>query len=269
MAKGALPKPDSDELMQIVRGSKERAVYGVLHENQDRAVTMREVRETLGLDAGEQEHLNRRMRELYKFFDIERTRQGRESLYRLRGRLATPQVATGRISKTDRAWVLRDQRCAQCGRTPTEDHVKLHVDHKIPQEWGGDDERENLQALCSECNEGKRHFYATYNKYANEIRQAVDHDEPHRRIGELLKAFKGAPVRNEVIERVASAKQYQEDWQKRLRELRVLGWKITPKKRKENDRIVSYYQLDHWERWPQGKIADEIRRRERARGAQR
>jgi hypothetical protein len=261
-----LPKPDGEELRQLVRGSKERAIYGVLYENRDKAVTMREVRETLGVDAGEQEHLNRRMRELYRFFDIERTRRGRESLYRLRRRLDATQVATGRISKTDRAWVLRDQRCAQCGRTPTEDQVKLHVDHKIPQAWGGTDERENLQALCSECNEGKRNFYASYNKYANEIRQAVNYDEPHRRIGELLKAFKGAPVRNDVIERVASAKQYQEDWQKRLRELRVLGWKITPTKRKETNRIVSYYQLDHSEPWPGEKIADEIRRREKARG---
>jgi hypothetical protein len=95
--------------------------------------------------------------------------------------------------------------------------------------------------------------------------QAVNYDEPHRRIGELLKAFKGAPVRGDLLERVASAKQYQEDWQKRLRELRTLGWVVTPKKRKEQGRVVTYYKLEHAEPWPDGMIASEIRRLERER----
>ncbi len=143
--------------------------------------------------------------------------------------------------------------------------MKLHVDHKIPLEWGGTNERENLQALCSECNEGKKNYYATFNEYAEQIKQAINHDEPHRRIGELLKAFDGEPVRGDVLERVASAKQYQEDWQKRLRELRILGWRIKPTKRKEQGRIVSYYELEHAEPWPPGNISAEIKSRERQR----
>ena len=207
------------------------------------------------------------MRELYREFDVERKRRGRETTYELKGRLDKPR-ASGKITKTVRAYVLRNQRCEQCGRTPREHGVVLHVDHKIPKEWGGTDDPENLQALCSECNEGKKNYYATYNKYADKIKQAVNYDEPHRRIGELLKAFKGAPVRGDLLERVASAKQYQEDWQKRLRELRTLGWKITPNKKKEQGRVVTYYQLDHGEPWPGGKIASEIRRRERAKRKQ-
>jgi hypothetical protein len=40
-------------------------------------------------------------------------------------------------------------------------------------------------------------------------------------------------VPSDLIGVVASAKQYQEDWQKRLRELRTLGWMI--EYRREND----------------------------------
>lgn len=230
---------------------------------------MPELRGRLEVPAGKQEHLNRRLRELYREFEIARERRGRETTYELKGRLDQPRAARAGISKTDRAWVLRDQRCAQCGRTPSEDGVKLHVDHKIPLEWGGTNDRENLQALCSDCNEGKKDYYATFNEYADEIRQAINYDEPHRRIGELLKAFNGEPVRSDLLERVASAKQYQEDWQKRLRELRTLGWRIKPTKRKEQGRIVSYYQLEHAEPWPNGNIAAEIKRLERERGKQR
>lgn len=259
-----LPRPGSKQLNSLGFSVFEREIYRLLYENRGTPLTMSEIRKALKVPAGEQEHLNRRTRELYREFDIERKRKGRTTTYELKGRLAKPRAA-GRINKTTRAYVLRNQRCEQCGRTPRDHGVVLHVDHKIPKEWGGTDDRENLQALCSECNEGKKNYYATYSKYTKQIKQAVNYDEPHRRIGELLKAFKGAPVRGDLLERVASAKQYQEDWQKRLRELRVLGWEIQPTKRKENGRIVSYYQLDHAEPWPKGSIAAEIRRLERER----
>lgn len=264
-----LPRPDSKELKQLGFSVFERGIYRVLYESRGTPLTMAEIRDMLGVEAGQQEHLNRRMRELYREFDVARKRRGRDTTYELIGRLGKSKAALGGISKKDRAYVLRNQRCDQCGRTPTEHGVVLHVDHKIPRDWGGTNDLDNLQALCSECNEGKKNYYATYNKYANEIRQAINYDEPHRRIGELLKAFKGAPVRGDLLERIASTKQYQEDWQKRLRELRVLRWRIKPTKRREQGRVVAYYELEHAEPWPEGKIAAEIRRRERAAKARR
>jgi len=215
----------------------------------------------MGLKSGQQEHLNRRMRELYRVFEVERTRRGTETLYRLAGK-REEALNTDGISMKIRAYVLRGQRCAQCGRTPLEDHIKLHVDHKIPQEWGGTNDVENLQPLCSECNEGKRNFYATYDKYADKIKEAANYDEPHRRIGELLKAFNGDFVRPDLIEIVANSKQYQDDWQKRLRELRTLGWDIVVDKRKEGKRFLAYYAAKHYESWPEGNIRAEITRRE-------
>lgn len=255
--------PDSTELKNLGFSIKEREIYGLLYDWRGTPLTMREIREVFNVPQGEQEHLNRRMRELYREFDIVRKRKGREMTYELKARLDQPK-SRGNISKKLRAYVLRNQRCEQCGKTPREHRVVLHVDHKIPKAWGGTDDPDNLQALCAECNEGKRHYYATFNRYSAEIKQAVAHDEPHRRIGELLMAFRGAPVRSDLIERVASAKQYQDDWQKRLRELRLLGWKIKASRRKEGGRVVAYYELVHSEPWPPGNIGQAIRRLEGA-----
>jgi len=32
----------------------------------------------------------------------------------------------------------------------------LVVDHKIPREWGGETVSENLEAICEDCNAGKK-----------------------------------------------------------------------------------------------------------------
>ncbi|MGI8707338.1 MAG: hypothetical protein ACR2LG_03940 [Actinomycetota bacterium] len=95
------------------------------------------------------------------------------------------------------------------------------------------------------------------------IRQAVNYDEPHKRIGELLKAFGGEWVPSYLIGVVASAKQYQEDWQKRLRELRTLGWKVEFRREKGEKRTVTFYRVEHFEPWPDGSVRAEIRRLER------
>jgi hypothetical protein len=87
------------------------------------------------------------------------------------------------------------------------------------------------------------------------------------RIGELLKAFGGRQARSDVLEMVASPPgDYQEDWQKRLRELRVLGWQIETRRRREDGRVRAFYRLVTAQPWPPGSIRAEIRRRERARG---
>jgi 5-methylcytosine-specific restriction endonuclease McrA len=260
----ALPGPDSDELNRLDFSALEREIYRLLFENRGTPLTISQIRRKLDVASGTQEHLNRRVRELYREFDIDRERAGQATTYELKGRLPVSRAA-GRINKDVRAFVLRNQRCDQCGRTPSKHGVVLHVDHKIPKEWGGTDDLANLQALCSECNEGKKNYYATYDQYASQLREAIGYEEPHRRIGELLKAFEGEPVRSDILERVANARQYQEDWQKRLRELRLLGWKIKAIKRKEGDRIVAFYELQEAQPWPAGAIAAEIRARERAR----
>lgn len=48
--------------------------------------------------------------------------------------------------------------CQSCGKG-AKDNVKLHVDHKIPLEWGGTNLDDNLWVLCEECNLGKKNFF--------------------------------------------------------------------------------------------------------------
>lgn len=242
-----------------------RGIYRVLFENQSTPLSIHDIRERLELDSGVQQHLDRRLRQLDPYFEIARGRRGRDATYQLLRERETPLAAEGKINKTLRSRVLRDGRCTQCGRTPTEDGVKLHVDHKIPQSWGGTNDPENLQALCSECNEGKKDYFSSLGEdLSREILTAANHDEPHVRIGEALKAAYPNRLRGDLLERIASAKQYQEDWQKRLRELRVLGWKIDWKRQNEQGRAVVYYFLEELPPdWPPGPIRAEIRRRER------
>jgi hypothetical protein len=205
--------------------------------------------------------------ELNRYFEIEKVRSGAGTRYRLKGvKVRSPDADLG-ISERDRAAVLRHGRCAMCGRTAIDHGVVLQVDHKIPKEWGGTDALENLQPLCEECNRGKKNLFASFREFETEIRAAISHSSVHRRIGELLKAFRGEPVRSDVLEMVASPPgDYQEDWQKRLRELRVLGWEIKTSRRREEGRVRAYYQLEKAQPWPEGSIRDEIRRRERLRG---
>ncbi|HEX4774941.1 MAG TPA: HNH endonuclease [Candidatus Saccharimonadales bacterium] len=256
-----LPTPESNEFTSLIRGTSERGIYAVLYANLEKHLSMAEIRQQMGLESGQQEHLNRRMRELYSTFEIERIREGNETKYKLIKKL-DKQLNTEQISNRVRSWVLRDKRCVQCGRTPAEDGVKLHVDHKIPQAWGGTNDPENLQALCSDCNEGKKNLYATYDDFADKIKLAATYNEPHKRIGELLKAFNGKPVPSDLVELVAKAKQYQDDWQKRMRELRELGWEYSFIKKKEDNRFKTYFVLEHFEPWPDGSVRAAIRQRE-------
>lgn len=78
------------------------------------------------------------------------------------------------ISKKVRAMVsTRDNgTCQMCGKTIKSDGIKLFMDHVIPLEWGGETTIENLQALCRDCNEGKKNFVSGENR---ELMNRVSH----------------------------------------------------------------------------------------------
>jgi hypothetical protein len=145
--------------------------------------------------------------------------------------------------------------------------VVLEVDLKVPPEWGGIADPENLQPLCEDCIEGKRQYQETYASYSEQIRHAADFDEPQRRIGELLLALRDEWVPSELIGIVASAKEYQADYEKRTRELRLLGWDYRVRKeRGEGARTRVYYRLIQSAPWPENIhtaiVAEERRRRD-------
>jgi 5-methylcytosine-specific restriction endonuclease McrA len=259
---GDLPNPDSDEMRELLRDDQ-RAVYRVLYERRGNPPTMQEIRTELGPELGTPEQLDRRKRELHPYFAIERIRSGRQVRFRLSHRKARSESEAVGISERTRARVLQHGRCAMCGRTPLEHGVVLQVDHKMPQAWGGTNDLENLQALCEECNRGKKDHFRSLDRYGRQIREAGQHHEPHKRIGELLKALHPDEVRSDIIEMVAHQQQYQEDWHKRMRELKELGWNYRARRERDsNGRVRVYYRLTKWEPWPPGNIRAEITRRE-------
>jgi hypothetical protein len=270
MTAADLPAPDSEELKTLLRETEQQVIYRLLYNRRHDPPTMTEIAAFYAEESGRAHaQTGRRVRGMYTTFDMKPELRDGVWVYLLRGLAAEGEAApkmSRRISARVRGEVLSSKRCAQCGKTPSEDHVKLEIDHKIPHSWGGTDDIENLQPLCVKCNHDKQAFYSSMDPFEEQIRAATQHMEPHRRIGELLKAFHSAGVEApaQVIQVVASMHQYQEDWQKRTRELRVLGWDYVTSKRKENGRIRSYYQLTAFTDWPEGSISAEIKRREAA-----
>lgn len=193
-----------------------------------------------------QQHLDRRVRSLDPLYLIERSRVGKRTIYRLIGERANGEYDYDVISKTLRAKILtRDgRRCRMCGKTIDEDLVKLHIDHKIPREWGGLTSEENLWSLCSGCNEGKKNYFSSFDPEL--MTTVLGHSSVHRRIAEILRMKLGEWVDCDLIEFVANFDDYQTDWNKRLRELRYFDFQIDSRNRKVGKRTLSFYRLNNW-----------------------
>lgn len=253
-----LPHPDSSDLNQILRIEELRRIYRFLYDNRADPPTQVDIEAHLAEVTGKPaSQRGRRVRELNPFFWIDKT-QGRRPRYVLSAR--KPIIPDEeKIDDAKRARILQPGRCAMCGKTPLEDGVKLVVDHKIPKEWGGGNEDENLQPLCEQCNAGKKNHFKSYAPFVDQIRVAATYDEPQKRLGELLKAFGFEEwVRSDVLAIVANAKDYQEDWQRRLRDLRYIGWDYEVRTQWEGGRVWSYYRLTKSDSWPEN-IASAIK----------
>lgn len=256
-----LPKPGSTECMGLIPNQVGRRIYEELFAVPD-GLDIHELKARVP-EYAEQMHFDRRLRDLDKVFILERIRSGGRVLYRLGG-LRQKAHEPNRISKTLRARVLfRDgSRCQMCGGSPQHSsEVRLEVDHKVPLHLGGSNNEDNLWTLCKTCNEGKRAFFSSADKYAKKIKTAIHHPEVHRRIGTLLQAFGvGQEIPSYLLEMVASAQRYQEDWHRRLRELRDLGWDYEVSKRRKGNRFVTYYRLTKDGGWPKtGTIREALR----------
>ncbi len=210
-----------------------------------------EIREILQIPPADQANFGRRRRELYAFHVIEKKRQGARTLYIYRGERRKPIDNEG-ISQRLRAQVLHAARgrCGRCGRSIQKHGIVLVIDHKIPREWGGETVAENLEAICEECNAGKKAYFEEVD--APWMRDVIRHSSVHVRLGETLKAFRGRPVDSATLEFVAN----QDDWKKRVRELRYLGWEIeTFNRRISKDRVSSFYRLVTSQPWPDDPTA--------------
>lgn len=207
-------------------------------------LTIYEIRSKFPNDPGIQQHLDRRVRDLRKYYDIPLAKGSR---YVLKGPKANLPPDSGVVDAKTRAAVLgaAHGRCQMCGRTVAEDGVKLQADHKIPQTWGGPTTLENLWALCQLCNGGKRDFFATFD--AGEMQKIVKLDSVHARLAEMLHLRKGKPVPSWVLHFVANVNDFQEDWHRRLRELRSIGIDYEYKRsRLPSGKVETTYTLTKW-----------------------
>lgn len=212
-----------------------------------KGITEGEIREMLRIPPTDQANFGRRRRELNYAYVIEKVQDGPRVLYVYKGPRTKPRDTSG-ISIRLRAQVLHMARgrCGNCGRSIEKHGIVLVADHKVPREWGGETAAENLWAICEECNSGKKNYFKSVD--ADWMRKVMVHKSVHVRLGETLKAFDGQPVPASTLEFVAN----QDDWKKRVRELRYLGWEIKTFNRKlsEGGRISSYYQLLKASPWP-------------------
>jgi hypothetical protein len=267
MSYGPLPEPESEQLAMLLGESSTRLVYGLLYRRRPNPPTAAEIGLFLNAAASADMSTDRVLRALRTHFNIASViRAGGTERYELRG-WAPHHLTTGRtvLSLRRRAQALAPGFCAQCGRSPVKHGVILEADLRVPPEWGGTTDPENLWPLCEECLEGKRQYLETYASYSEQIRHAASFDEPQRRIGELLLALQNEWVPSELIGIVASAKEFQTDYERRLRELRALGWDYKSRKAYgEGARIRVYYQLVRSAPWPEnirGAITAEAKRR--------
>ncbi len=220
---------------------------------------IRQELEREGLDPGEHTHLDRRKRDLKKWFVIEKDvatvivngKNRKVTLYKYAGP-RRKVVDEGQISLKERAEVIHGAhgRCQMCGKSVEQDGIKLVVDHKKPRDWGGTNDRDNLWAICEECNSGKKAYFSSLQADAELMKRAMAHESVHVRIGELLKAVGiGKRVSSQLLDVVAD----QDDWQKRLRELRypVIGWEIDTKLyRADSGKKQCDYILRSFKAWP-------------------
>jgi 5-methylcytosine-specific restriction endonuclease McrA len=207
-----------------------------------------DIRKILSIPPEEQAQFGRRRRDLHKFFHIDKKQDGPKTLYILRGPKEQPLDADP-ITPSLRIAALHSAqtRCQMCGKTIQRHGITLVIDHRLPRDWGGKTVTENLWAICEQCNHDKQNLFNSMDSPA--VKHAMRHKSVHLRIGELLKAVGlGEPVSSQVIEFIAMD---QDDWKKRLRELRYLNWIIDSSRKKMPDgRVRSSYTLKRYTDWP-------------------
>lgn len=136
--------------------SARKNIYNYISSNGIRKYSGEELR-----DVGEVSDWARVLRQLKQDGIVEFIYDRASSVYDVKSinPLIKSTLRTGLSTKDKYRIRNRDgHRCQSCGKG-VNDGVKLHVDHKIPIEWGGSNVDENLWTLCEECNLAKRAFY--------------------------------------------------------------------------------------------------------------
>ena len=113
--------------------------------------------------------------------------------------------------------------CQACGRG-AKDGVKLTVDHVVPIDWGGSNDKTNLLTLCEECNSGKKAWVDSVPSETME--EIMSKSTVGQRIEALFDEFPNQEIPSTMI-RLVSRGAF--DWQRALRGVREkTGKKILP-----------------------------------------
>lgn len=225
-------------------------ILSIMQQHPD-GITRSELRRLCGATEG-MEQFGRRIRgvrELGWDYDV-RIIDRTERLYVLKG--PRKRASDSGVNERLRSATIHgaNGRCQMCGHTVEEDGIKLQADHRIPRSWGGSSELDNLWAICESCNRGKRNFFSSFDD--EEMKAILAYSSVYERLAYTLKRHFGEPIAADYLSFVANFNDYQEDWQKRLRELRypVIGMVIPSVVRKEGRRRRAYYKMTHWSDLP-------------------
>jgi 5-methylcytosine-specific restriction endonuclease McrA len=107
-----------------------------------------------------------------------------------------------------------NSQCQRCGKT-IQDNIKLEIDHKIPVDWGGTNDPDNLWTLCNICNGGKKHFYQDFDKkIMTEVLKEKSGYARLKRFFELNPNIIFEPIKLEIISGIR-------DWTRTIRNMRT------------------------------------------------
>ena len=242
MAKRAIGLPTN--LAQIVEVLR---AHGI-----GRPISLETLRQRLPSSLGDQEGLTRRIRQLREWgYSIPYTKK--TDSYVLRSAEPTEikgdtQSVPSRVAAQIR--LNAHGTCQMCGKTIRDDGIKLDVDHRVPRRWGGETEADNLWAICQTCNISKQAFFATLPNSVME--RCMAPKEVWVRLGEALKIFEGQICPRALLETVGQ----DDEWTRRLRELRDLGWEVqSVRDPNAKGRHAYAYKLIKWKPWPDNVTA--------------
>jgi 5-methylcytosine-specific restriction endonuclease McrA len=193
----------------------------ILRQHPD-GLTSGQIRAKMGLAADAHAQLDRRRRELRRWFVIAKTKFGSEFVYQLVGEREAP-IWDDDVSLRARASILgrAHGRCQMCGRTVQTHGIALVVDHKIPKDWGGSStDEDNLWALCEDCESQLEPRARTPS--TDSIRRIFLLPTARERVAALLKTKRGHAIPGCWLKAVAGIA----DWARCVRSLRSEGWNV-------------------------------------------
>ena len=134
--------------------------------------------------------------------------------------------------------MIRDNStCQMCGKTVKDNHIRVQIDHIVPLSWGGKTELDNLQVLCSDCNEGKKNFVESEDPMLMEkVSNATSTKE---RLRLYFEHYKNVPITVDKLSVIAKTRE----WTRQLRYIRAehnMDIEYTPKN-KEKGIMMEYY----------------------------